>query len=180
MPTRRIAIIALLFYACASVAQLRSSGALPKNEQVQTAVRDFCRQDFLGARLSSQGWSRIKQLTNWKDNPVWKSFHVISRFEQTSISTGFHSARVGVKYFVLGRFELGAGYSAAAETENVEFKLKDTDDEWRIDDTDPEVLEPHISKQAAVQWLQEKQRTATDPGEKVSIEGALKVLGAAK
>lgn len=179
MRSRRIAFIALHFLALTSFAQLRSSG-LPKNEQVQIAVREFCRQDFLGARLSAEGWNRVKQLTTWKDNAAWKTFHVISRLEQTAISTGFHSARVGVKYFVLGRFELGAGYSGAGETENVEFKLKEVDDEWRIDATDPEALEPHISRQAAVQWLQEKLKTTTDPGEKISIEAALKALQPSK
>lgn len=175
MPFRRIALVAVLLFACASVAQLRSSG-LPKTEKVQTAAREFCRQDFMGARLSAAGWNRIKLLTTWKDNPVWKSFHVVSRFEQTSISTGLHNARVGLQYFVLGRFELGAGYSAASETENVEFRFKEIDDEWRIDETDPEVLEPHISKPAAVQWLQGRLKTSTDPGEKISIESALKAL----
>ena len=179
MSFRRAALITFVLYAFTSFAQLRSSG-LPKNEQVQIAVREFCRQDFLGARLSSEGWSRVKQLTTWKDNPASKTFHVISRFEQTSISTGFRSARVGVKYMVLGRFELGAGYSASSESENAEFRLKEIDDEWRIDTTDPEILEPHISQQAAVQWLQEKMKTATDRGEKVSIENALKALQPAK
>lgn len=130
----------------------------------------------MGARLSDGNWSRIRSLVTWKDNPVWKTFHVVARYEQTAVSTGFHSGRVGVKYMVLGRFELGAGYTAAPETENVEFRLKDTDDQWQIDETDPEVFEPHISKQVAIQWLQEKQKAATDPGEKVSIETALKAL----
>ena len=175
MSSWRLAVIAALLCASSAVAQLRSSG-LPKNEQVQIAVREFCRQDFMGGRLSAEGWKRIKQLTTWKDNPVWKSFHVVSRYEQTESSTGFHSARVEVKYFVLGRFELGAGYAAASESENVEFKLKEIENEWRIEDTDPEVLEPHISKQAAVQWLQERLKSATDPGEKISLESALKTL----
>ncbi len=175
MPLRRIAVVGFVLFASFSFAQLRSSG-LPKNEQVQSAVREFCRQDFVGARLSAEGWNRIKQLTTWKDNPAWKTFHVISRFDQTSISTGLHSARVGVKYIVLGRFELGGGYSASAESEDVEFKLKEIDDEWRIDQTDPEILEPHISKQTAVQWLEQKMKTTADAGEKASIESALKAL----
>ncbi len=179
MTLRRIALVTLLLYASASLAQLRASG-LPKNEQVQIAVREFCRQDFVGARLSPEGWSRVKPLTTWKDNPAWKTFHVVSRYEQTSLSAGLHSARVGVKYMVLGRFELGAGYSPAPESEDVEFRLKEVDDEWRIDETTPDMLEPHISRQSALQWLQQKQKTVTDPGEKVSIEVALKALQPAK
>lgn len=157
------------------MAQLRSSG-LPKNEQVQNVVRDFCRQDFIGSRLTANGWGRLKPLVTWKDNPLWKTFRVVARYEQTTVSTGFHSGRVAVKYMVLGRFEYGVGYVAAAEPEQVEFRLKETDEGWQIDQTDPEILEPHISKQAAIQWLEEKQKSATDAGEKVSIETALKAL----
>ncbi len=173
--SRSPVLIAVLLFASCSFAQFRSSG-LPKNEQVQNVVRDFCRQDFIGARLSTEGWNRVKQLVTWKDNPAWRTFHVVARYEQTAVSTGLHSGRASVKYMVLGRFEIGAGYSAAPESEDVEFRLKETDGEWRIDETDPEVFEPHISKQAAIQWLQEKQKTTTDAGEKVSIETALKAL----
>lgn len=174
MPSRHIVLLTLLLCASACLAQFRSSG-LPKNEQVQNVVREFCRQDFLGARLSAGGWSRIKPLVTWKDNPAWKTFHVVARYEQTGVSTGFRSARVAVKYIVLGRFELGAGYTSTPESEDAEFRLKD-DGGWQIDTTDPEAFEPHISKQVAVQWLQAQQKTTTDPGEKISIDTALKAL----
>lgn len=168
---------ALLLCACASVAQLRQSS---RNEQVQTVVREFCRQDFLGARLSPTGWDRVKQLTTWKDNPVWKSFRVITRYEQTTINAGFHSARVGVKYMVMGRFDLGTSYTPMNESQDVEFRVKEIDGDWRIDETDPDVLEPEVSKQAALQWLQAKQKSSTDPAEKISIETALKALAPQK
>jgi len=175
MPSRYNVLVAFLLCASACLAQFRSSG-LPKNEQVQNVVREFCRQDFIGARLSVDGWNRVKSLVTWKDNPAWRTFHVVARYEQTAVSTGLRTGRVTVKYMVLGRFELGAGYTAAPEAESAEFRLKDDDGEWQIDATDPEILEPHVSKQVAVQWLQEKQKTVTDPGEKVSIETALKAL----
>ena len=174
-PLRTSFLLAFLFCTCAALGQLRSSG-LPKNEQVQNTVREFCRQDFLGARLSPEGWNRIKLLTTWKDSPAWRSFHVVVRYDQTTLTAGLRSARVAVKYMTLGRFELGAGYEADSQTQEVEFRLKETEGEWRIDDTDPESLEPQISKQAAIQWLQARQKTATDAGEKVSIETALKAL----
>lgn len=175
MPSRYSVLVSFVLIASASFAQFRSSG-LPKNEQVQNVVREFCRQDFMGARLSDAGWNRVKQLVTWKDNSAWRSFHVVARYDQTDVSTGLRGGRVDVKYMVLGRFELGAGYTAAPETETAEFRLKDIDGDWRIDDTDPDLLEPHISKQAAIQWLQEKQKSVTDRGEKVSIETALKTL----
>ena len=151
---------------------------MPKSEPADNTVREFCRQDFLGSRLSAVGWNRIKQLVAWKDNPVWKSFRIVSRYEQTAGSKGFHSAHVTVQYQVLGGFELGMGYAPMAQSQNVDFTLKETDGEWRIESTDPEVLEPHISRQVAVQWLQDKLKTVTDRGDKSSIENALQQLTA--
>src|SRR5690242_21892515 len=112
-------LVALLLCAAASSAQLRIPSS--KNEAVQTVVREFCRQDFLGARVSADGWSRVKPLTTWKDNPSWKNFRVVARYEQTSIAVSFHSARVGVKYLVIGRFDLGAGYAADNQWQDAEF-----------------------------------------------------------
>lgn len=177
MSSRRTATVALFLCACGAFAQLRLPG--PKNEQVQTAVREFCRQDYLGGRLTADGWSRIKPLTTWKSNPAWKSFRVVSRYEQASVTTTFRSGRVDVKYLVIGRFDLGVGYAPDGEWHAAEFRLKEVDGEWRIDETDPESLEPEVSRQAALQWLQARQKAATDAGEKVSIDTALKALGPA-
>ena len=168
----RLAAVGLLCCASATFAQLRSS-AIPKNEQVQLAVREFCRQDFAGARLTADDG-----VTSSRSRPgrTIKTFHIVSRYEQASVTTGYRSGHVGVKYMVIGRFELGAGYAPLSESEDVDFKLKEIDGTWRIDETDPDLLEPHLSKQAALQWLQQKQKTVTDPGDKVSIETALKAL----
>jgi len=178
MRISRITLVVLLLCASASFAQVRLPGV--KNEQVQTIVRDFCRQDFLGARLSPEGWSRIKSLTTWKDNPAWKSFRIVLSYEQSALTTSFHGARVTVTYMTLGRFDLGSGYAAESTSREVEFRLKEVDGQLRIDETDPEMLEPQVSKQTALQWLQARQKTATDPADKVSIETALKALAPQK
>jgi hypothetical protein len=100
----------------------------------------------------------------------------VSRYEQTGESDGFHSARITVKYLVLGTFESGIGFTPSSGSESYEFKLKETDGVWHIESTDPDQFDPHISKPRVIQWLQEKLKTTTDAGEKISIDTALKQL----
>lgn len=174
MPRPVSILLAILLCSGFCTAQIRD--ILPKPAQASAVVRDFCRLDYVGSRLSAEGWARMKSLTTWTDNPAVRRFRIVSRYDQTNTSAGVHSARITVRYLPVGTFELGIGFSPGAEPDDVEFTVKEVDDEWRIDMTDPDPLEPQISKSAAVQWLQAKLKTVTDPGEKVSIETALKQL----
>ena len=174
MKCRRIALSFFLLCSCLALAQYRTGA--PKPEPALIAVREFCRLDFLGGRLSPEGWARMKSLTSWKENPAWRQFRVGSRYEQTGETNGYHNARIAMQYQVLGDFELGVGFTPAPASQSIDFKLKENDDQWRIESTDPELFIPHVSKTRAIQWLTEKQKTVTDPGEKISIESALKQL----
>lgn len=174
MPNRRVSLSLLLLCSSVALAQYRTGA--PKPEPAQNAVREFCRLDFLGGRLSPEGWARMKPLTNWKDNPAWREFRIVSRYEQTGESDGYHSARIMVRYQMLGKFELGIGYTPIGESENVEIRLKESNDQWRIESTDPERFDPHVSKTRTIQWLQDKLKSVTDAADKISIETALKQL----
>jgi hypothetical protein len=174
MPFRRAAFFLVLLCSSLCFAQFRTGAA--KAQPPLITVREFCRLDFLGGRLSPEGWAKMKDLTMWKDNPSWKTFRVASRYEQTDSSSGFRSAKFAVQYQVLGRFELGIGFTSDPEPQLVEFKLKETEDGWRIESTDPETLEPYVSKARAIQWLHDRLKTSTDAGDKISIEAALKEL----
>lgn len=176
--SRRVLILWFLVYSSLAFAQYRTGA--PKPAPALNTVREFCRQDFLGGRLTPEGWARMKPLTNWKDNPAWRVFRIASRYEQTDEVNGYHSARIMVRYQMLGTFEMGVGFTPVTAPESFEFKLKEGDGEWKIESTDPEQLDPHVSKPRAIQWLQDKLKTATDPGEKVSIQTALTALQAVK
>jgi hypothetical protein len=169
-----LAIIFVILTSIVCSAQLRNP--FPKPEAAQNVVREFCRLDYQGARLSPEGWARVKPLTTWSDNPAWRYFEVISRYDQLDDNTSLHSARVTVRYLRLGSFEMGVGFTPARDTQDVQFSVKEIDQGWRIDTTDPDPLQPQVSKSVAVQWLQAKLKTSTDPGEKASIESALKQL----
>ena len=172
--SRRALLLSLLVYSSLAFAQYRTGS--PKPEPALITVREFCRQDFVGGRLTPEGWARMKQFVVWKDNPAWRAFRIVSRYEQTGEVDGYHSARITVEYRMLGTFELGVGFTPVPYPETFEFKLKESDGQWQIDSTAPERLDPHVSKPHAIPWLQEKLKTTTDPGEKVSIETALKEL----
>ena len=172
--SRRFLVVFLLC-SSALLAQLRNP--FPKAEEAAGVVREFCRLDYVGSRLSADGWKRMKPLTTWDENPAWHTFRVVSRYDQISQEgSGLHSARIEVRYLPLGTFELGIGFTPSKDPEDVTFRMKEIDDAWHVDETDPEILRPHISRAAAVQWLEAKRKTVTDPAEKISVETALKQL----
>ena len=172
-------MLSLLAYSSLCFAQYRTGVAKPA--PALNTVREFCRQDFLGGRLTPEGWARMQPLTNWKDNPAWRGvFRIVSRYEQTDEVNGYRSARILVRYQLLGTFEMGIGFTPLAASESFEFKLRESDGEWKIESTDPERFDPHVSRPRAIQWLQDKLKTTTDKGEKISIESALNALQPAK
>ena len=172
---RRFPIIfVLLVGSVISFAQIRD--VLPKPAVASAVVRDFCRLDYTGARLSESGWARMKQLTTWTDNPAWRRFRVVSRYDQTNTDAGARSARITVRYLPVGTFEMGIGFAPESGPYDVDFTVRPLDETWRIDSTSPDPLMPQVSRPAAVQWLQAKLKTVTDPAEKISIETALKQL----
>ena len=172
---RRIPILLVLVVGVC-FAQIRD--VLPKPAAASAVVREFCRLDYTGARLSATSWTRMKSLTTWTDNPAWRRFRIVSRYDQTNTAAGARSARITVRYLPLGTFELGVGFSPDTEPDDVEFTVRNVDEDWRIDTTNPDPLVPQVSKAVAVQWLEGKLKTVTDPAEKISIETALKQLQA--
>ena len=44
-------------------------------------VSAYCRLDFQGARLSPEGWERMRNLTMFRENPDFHSFFVVSRYQ---------------------------------------------------------------------------------------------------
>ena len=174
MSRRPVILLFILLCPCIVFAQLGK--LVPRPAEAAAAVREFCRLDYMGGRLSADGWKQMKPLTTWGDSSAWRTFRIISRFDQTDENAGTHTARIAVRYIPVGVFELGIGFTPSTDPDHVTFTVKDIDGAWRIDTTDPEPLFPQVSKPVAVQWLQAKLKTATDAAEKISIETALKKL----
>ena len=170
----RLQLTILLTCAC-SLAQFPVRGAASR-EPSRTVVNTYCRMDYEGSRLLKESWPRMKPLTTWKENPDWKGFTVVSQYDILDASEGLRAATVSVKYAVLGRFELGLGYTAEPGREEVSFRLKDVDGAWKIDDLDP-AINPHVSKARAIAWLKSALAAEKDAGNKIALETALHSLG---
>ena len=167
-------ITIFLLFASPLFAQFRTS--MPERRPAQITVREFIRQDYLGARLDAATWAKLKPLTNWKDNPKWKEFRIVDRYEVVGNGESGHNAKSIVQYQVLGYFQEGIGYDELNSSQDVEFRLKEIDGEWKIDSTDDDRFEPHISRQRAIQWLQAELPNAKNVEDKASIEQALRHL----
>jgi hypothetical protein len=169
--------VVTVFVSSLSAAQFRPLETIPRSGAgaPRNVVREFCRLDYVGSRLAPETWSRMKELTTWKGNPDWRSLTVVSRYDMGDASESFRSARISVHYQVLGRFDPGIGFTPEPASQDVEFRLKEIDGQWRIDSTDPPAT-PHVSKPRLVQWLQTALPKEKDAANRAVMQNALQQL----
>ena len=151
---------------------------LTNDADVRNRVGQYCRLDYLGARLSDQDWQKLKPVVNWSSNPDFPLIDVVSRYDVGTNVTESHSKwRVTVTYHMLGRFNVGQGYETevAGSDKEAEFTVQEIGGELKVVDVDPNF--PHPSRAAMLKWLDGKQTTA-DPNTKVIYEQAIKALSA--
>ena len=150
-----------------------------KAEQIRELVSKYCRLDYGGARLDPQAWTKLQPLTWWKANPDYTQMDVVSHYTVDTTPVLAHGKyTVTVHYRLLGRFETGIGYSreAAKSDENVDYTVTAVNDEWRIDDAEPNF--PHPSRAAMLNWLNDKITTTQDASAKNIYQEALGKLQA--
>ena len=171
---RRLGLILLFLTCIPAFGQFR--GGLHRDDQARAIVRSYCRMDYEGFRLLKDSWPRMKALTTWKENPDWQGFTVVSQYELSVADVGLRAVTVRVQYTVLGRFEVGLGYTAEPGSEDVSFRLKEVESVWKIEDLDP-TINPHVSKPRAIAWLKTALAAEKDAASKIALEKALKSLG---
>ena len=173
--------IFILIAVGSAVAQFGIPTQVPRltNEaDVRNRVGQYCRLDYQGARLSDQDWQKLKPVVNWTSNPEYPLIDVVSRYDIGSSVTQDHGKwRVTVTYHLLGRFNLGQGYSTevAGSDKEVEFSVQEINGELKVSSVDPNF--PHPSKASMLKWLEAKQ-AAAEPNMKVVYEHAIKELSA--
>ena len=178
---RPLFLFSLIFAAMAH-AQFGIPTQLPKqtNEaEVRNKVGQYCRLDYLGARLSDQDFQKLKPVVNWHSNPDFPLIDVVSRYDLGTNVTQEHGKwHVTVTYHLLGRFNLGQGYSTEVSGSNMEvgFTVQEINGELKVLDADPSY--PHPSRAAMLKWLEDKQGAAPDPQTKIIYEHAIKDLSA--
>ncbi|HEU5400339.1 MAG TPA: hypothetical protein VFU86_03215 [Terriglobales bacterium] len=138
------------------------------------AVGSWCRQDFMGFRLSDHGWDKYKTLTNLKHNPESPAVVIVSRYQVGEHDPKTISWDVNVTYFVVGRYDHATGYSPTTGSETVTFQTKDIDDNIVVVALDP--TSPHVSKIAALTWMKQQLASTTSDIEKIHLSKAIQQL----
>jgi hypothetical protein len=183
MRSRLFLLVPVFLLSSLCLAQIGYSGGSGYRLRMKTAgeyaalqrqlVGAYCRLDFEGSRLSDDNWSKIKPLVRFKQNADFNVVEIVSRY-QIAPPEGQSSQFVTVKYVVLGRYEIGYGYTAAPTNNDVNFRIEEKDDQLEITNIEPNT--PRVSKRVAVQWLKSRLEKSTNPIEKSQIEKSLAVL----
>lgn len=170
-------VLFLLLATSLSFAQasyrLKTRTAAEYSAAQRQVVGSYCRLEFEGSRLSDAGWQKLRPLVTYRSNPDFNVVEIISRY-QIAPSQGMSSPYVTVSYNVIGRFEVGYGYTPAPAMREVLFRAEDKAGEVVITDIDPNV--PRASKAAVVQWLKTQLTKSPNDIAKAQIEKALQVL----
>ena len=159
MRCRLISLLILLGCTTAALAQfnsgpqggvkLRGLSASDLYAGQKVLLSNYCRLDFSGARLQPEGWVRFKPYTSLRTNPEYTRIAIVSRFDMESPSQP--SEYLTVNYQMLGFYQQGEGYTAALETDRVEFRVKEQNGNLLVTDMTPDT--PHVSARAAIAWM---------------------------
>jgi len=177
----RSIFVFMLLCVTSAFAQFGIPTQLPKqtNEaEVRNKVGQYCRLDYMGARLSDQDWQKLKTVVNWQNNPDFPLIDVVSRYDiATAVGQEHGKWHVTVTYHMLGRFNVGQGYETdvAGSDKEAAFTVQEINGELKVTDVDPNY--PYPSKAAMMKWL-EGRRAAAEPNTKVIYEQAIKALSA--
>ncbi len=169
-------ILVFLFLSTPLLAQFQLHLRNPEDvyAEQRRVVGSWCRQDFLGFRLTENGWDKYKSLTNLKQNPDAPAVLIVSRYQVGEHDPRSISWDVTVTYFVIGRYDHSSGYSPQTGTETVTFQTKDIDDNIVIINLDP--TSPYVSKSAVLSWMKQQLASTTSDIEKIHLSNAIKEL----
>jgi hypothetical protein len=135
-------------------------------------IGQWCRLDYEGSRLTDDGWKKFDTLTSFKHNPDFNSVYVISRYQMTPPDRASMSG--SVSYMVVGRYEVGIGYTPMNDNRLVDFKFAEKDGELQIVDIDP--VQPNVSKPAFINWVKAQIASTKNASDKLALQQALNLL----
>ncbi|HWR34552.1 MAG TPA: hypothetical protein VN622_01620 [Clostridia bacterium] len=136
----------LLFAQAAYRLKTRTASELAAGQR--QVVGAYCRSDFEGLRLSENGWAKMRPLTRDMRNPEFSAVMIVSRY--TFAPPAAVSKDVAVTYSVIGRYEVGFGFTPLRATPSAIFHVEDVDGDLVITEM-PST--PYVSKGAALSWL---------------------------
>ncbi|ABF42326.1 hypothetical protein Acid345_3325 [Candidatus Koribacter versatilis Ellin345] len=143
-----------------------------RNAEYRQTAANYCRLDFDGARITSDGWNRIQPLTTTRDNPEFKRFMVVNRYQILPDMRRDHGRSIfDVQYDVVGEYDLSGGYFPSPATVTVQVEVSDSNGEIRIAQTSD--ARPFVGRTRFQQWLQAKLATETDPASKGVLQSSI-------
>jgi hypothetical protein len=184
LPARRsvFAFAVLVAFIGCGYAQIGFPTQVPRGIQdadIRNLVARYCRLDYLGARITEQDWQKLKPVVTWTSNPDFPLIDVVSRYDVDPEVTSQHGKwRVTVHYHLLGRFNMGEGYSTeiSGSIKDADFTVSNINGELKVSSVDPDY--PHPSRAAMLSWLQQKEAKADDPHSRIIYQQATTGLSA--
>jgi hypothetical protein len=139
----------------------------------KTLLSNYCRLDFEGARLQSEGWNRLKPYTSLRDNPEFNRVVIVTRF---NIETPEQPVEeLSASYQAVGFYQEGEGFTAHTSNDQVTFRMQEQNSNLVVTAVRPE--SPHVSPKAAVAWINLR---LADPKttdlQRAHLQGALQQL----
>jgi hypothetical protein len=138
----------------------------------RSLIGQWCRLDYEGSRLRDDGWKKFDSLTNIKNNPDFSSVYIVTRYQMTPPDRA--SMESSVTYSVIGRFEIGIGYTKQNSTRDVNFRFSDKQGDLQIVDFEP--AQPNVSKPVFVEWLKQQLAATKNASDKMALQNALDQL----
>jgi hypothetical protein len=169
-----IVVLALCASLCAQTGVRISPRDSTALVNARTAVRRYCEMDAQGFRLDADSAKRMQDITTAKAPPEWHSFQVISEYRIGAARINSRGVLVPVTYTILGRFDVGDGYTDDPRSETVELQTVAGDGGWKVENDD--LAMPYVLRVQALKWLRESAGTEKDPVRKHALEQALREL----
>lgn len=148
----------------------RSIAELQADER--SLIGQWCRLDYEGSRLSEDGWKKFDPLTSIKQNPEFSSIYVVSRYQMNPPERA--SMEAVVSYNVIGRYEIGIGYTKLNDTRDVAFRFSDKQGDLQIVEFDP--APPNVSKPVFIEWLKQQLAATKNVNDRIALQNALDQL----
>jgi hypothetical protein len=146
-----------------------------RNAEYRSNVSNYCRLDYDGARLSPEGWARLQPLTSWRQNPDYKRFVVVTRYQILPDMRYEHGRYIfDVQYDASGEYDLAGGYFPGAMSLTVQVEVSELSGDIRVVETSEG--RPFVGRPRFLQWLQAKLNTETDPAAKATFQTSLQRL----
>ena len=112
-------------------------------------LSNYCRLDFEGARLQTNGWNRFKPFTSLRENPEFTSVIVVTRFDIDTPETPTET--LYASYQAVGFYQENEGYTSASRNDRVKFRVQEQNGNLLLTEITPET--PHVSPRAAIAWM---------------------------